>query len=154
MMERKNAGLLQKVLIVVLSIVTVIASACTVFAYEPMQSSDESFSDVVLDDSLDVFSYDLSSTDFINSDLVNTLDFSKSDTLFIFEDGRQIPIYDSTSERALCIHSMVNGYFSTHGKNGSGGCTVKVYSCQRCNKCGYLANAVLYSTHTYTTCPH
>ena len=154
MMERKNAGLLQKVLIVALSIVTVIASACTVFAYEPMQSSDESFSDVVLDDSLDVFSYDLSSTDFINSDLVNTLDFSKSDTLFIFEDGRQIPIYDSTSERALCIHSMVNGYFSTHGKNGSGGCTVKVYSCQRCNKCGYLANAVLYSTHTYTTCPH
>ena len=41
-----------------------------------------------------------------------------------------------------------------HKSNGSGGCTVKVYTCQRCKKCGYLANAVYKNTITYAVCPH
>ena len=49
---------------------------------------------------------------------------------------------------------MVPATFYTHSKNSSGGCTVKIYKCQRCEKCGYSANAVLQSTHTYVTCPH
>lgn len=51
-------------------------------------------------------------------------------------------------------HSMVNGYLKTHAKDGKGGCSVKVYTAQRCEKCGYLANAVYQSTHTYVKCPH
>lgn len=49
---------------------------------------------------------------------------------------------------------MINGYLNNHSSNGSGGCTVYVYKCQRCEKCGYLANATLYSTNTYVKCPH
>ena len=149
MMERKNAGLLQKVLMVALAIVTIIASACTVFAYEPMQSSDESVNDVAFSDGVEYFSYDI---DIAN--LIDKIDFSESDSIFILSDGTQIVVDESTSPHALCIHSMVNGYLSTHSSNGSGGCTVKVYTCQRCNKCGYLANAVLYSTTNYVKCPH
>ena len=149
MMERKNAGLLQKVLMVALAIVTVIASACTVFAYEPMQSSDESISDVAFSDEIEYFSYD-----FELYDLIDELDFSSSDTVFFTTDGLQIAVNESADSRALCIHSMVNGYLSTHSSNGSGGCTVKIYTCQRCNKCGYLANAKYYKTVSYAKCPH
>ena len=148
MMERKNAGLLQKVLMVALAIVTVIASACTVFAYEPMQSSDESISDVAFSDGVEYFSYD-----FDIANIIDKIDFSKSDSVFVSNDGTQI-IVDESSSHALCIHSMVNGYLSTHSSNGSGGCTVKIYTCQRCNKCGYLANAKYYNTVTYAKCPH
>lgn len=49
---------------------------------------------------------------------------------------------------------MVNGYLKNHTSNGKGGCTVKVYTCQRCEKCGYLANAVYKNTITYAVCPH
>lgn len=149
MMERKNAGLLQKVLMVALAIVTVIASACTVFAYEPMQSSDESVSDVAFSDEIEYFSYD-----FELCDLIDELDFSSSDAVFFTTDGLQIAVNESADSRALCIHSMVNGYLSTHSSNGSGGCTVKIYTCQRCNKCGYLANAKYYKTVSYAKCPH
>lgn len=149
MMERKNVGLLQKVLIVALAIVTVIASACTVFAYEPMQSSDESISDVAFSDEIEYFSYD-----FELCDLIDELDFSSSDAVFFTTDGLQIAVNESADSRALCIHSMVNGYLSTHSSNGSGGCTVKIYTCQRCNKCGYLANAKYYKTVSYAKCPH
>lgn len=48
----------------------------------------------------------------------------------------------------------VNGYFYTHKSNSSGGCTVVTYTCQRCEKCGYLANKKYYSTTTYAKCPH
>lgn len=150
MMERKNAGLLQKVLIVALSIVTVIASACTVFAYEPMQSSDESIGDVVSEfDDGDFYSYD-----FGVSSLLSSFDFSEGNEIFVDSVGNQIVINGNTSAHALCIHSMVNGYFSKHSSNSSGGCTVTVYTCQRCNKCGYLANAKYYATQTYVKCPH
>lgn len=149
MMERKNAGLLQKVLMVALAIVTIIASACTVFAYEPMQSSDESIGDVAFSDEIEYFLYD-----FELYDLIDELDFSSSDTVFFTTDGLQIAVNESADSRALCIHSMVNGYLSTHSSNGSGGCTVKIYTCQRCNKCGYLANAKYYKTVSYAKCPH
>ena len=44
--------------------------------------------------------------------------------------------------------------FFTHAKNSSGGCTVKIYTCQRCEKCGYLANKKYNNTITYAKCPH
>lgn len=80
-------------------------------------------------------------------------DFSESDSVFIDLNGIQTPVYDFSSY-ALCTHSMVNGYLKTHAKDGKGGCSVKVYTAQRCEKCGYLANAVYQSTHTYVKCPH
>lgn len=61
---------------------------------------------------------------------------------------------DEIDTHILCTHSMVNGYFYTHKSNSSGGCTVVTYTCQRCEKCGYLANKKYYSTTTYAKCPH
>lgn len=148
MMKRKDIGLLQRILMVAVTIVTVIASTCTVFAYEPMQSADTSVNEVVFNDSLDFSSYDFGA-----SSLVNQFDFSESDEVFMYEDGTQVPVINS-SGRAICTHSMGSGYLSTHETKSSGGCVVTVYTCQRCKKCGYLANAKYYSTTTYAKCPH
>ena len=83
------------------------------------------------------------------------IDFSQGDSIFVDSDGNQIVYQEESSDTyALCTHSMVPATFYTHSKNSSGGCTVKIYKCQRCEKCGYSANAVLQSTHTYVTCPH
>lgn len=151
MMKEKRKGRLQRGIMVVISALTVVASAGTVLAYEPTSSSDESFTDVMFDDQLVDFG-----DNYVENDIINTLDFSKGDNIFIGSDGIQIICQDvdSSSTYALCTHSMVPGNFYTHSKNSSGGCTIKVYTCNRCEKCGYRANAVLYSTTTYPKCPH
>ena len=150
MMKKRKSGLVQRSLALGLSALTIMMSAGTVFAYEPAQSSDMSFNEVLSDaQEEDFFSYDFGSPS-----LVNEFDFSKGDEIFVGLDGTQELIQESNPNRAICRHSMVDGYFSKHSKNGSGGCTVTVYTCQRCNKCGYLANAKYDYTVTYTKCPH
>ena len=150
MMKKRKSGLLQRSLAMGLSALTIMMSAGTVFAYEPAQSSDMSFNEVLSDaQEDDFFSYDFGSPS-----LVNEFDFSKGDEVFVGLDGTQELIQESNPNRAICRHSMVDGYFSKHSKNGSGGCTVTIYTFQRCNKCGYLANAKYSNTVTYAKCPH
>ena len=148
MIKEKKKGLLQRGIMVAVSALTIVAGAGTVLAYEPVPSSDVSFEDVVLDFEPEQLLFD-------DSDFYATIDFSKSDKVFVAENGIQTSIIDNdTSTYALCTHSMVNGTVSAHKSNGKGGCTVKVYTCQRCEKCGYLANAVYKNTITYAVCPH
>ncbi len=148
MMKKRKNGWMRKGMIAMVSALTIAASAGTVLAYEPMQWSDGSVGEsVVLDES------DMSNFDFLSGEL-NDIDFSKTDTVFVTENGIQIPIMDNDSSRVLCKHNMVNGYLHNHTSNSSGGCTVKTYTCQRCTRCGYLANAKYYSTTNYAKCPH
>ena len=149
MMKEKKKGLLQRGIMVAVSALTIVSGAGTVLAYEPMLSSDESFSDVISDESLDVFAYN--SSEF---DPLAFLDFSKSNSIFIDNNGIQLACDESLSPYALCTHSMIDGTFYTHSKNSSGGCTVKVYTCKRCEKCGYLANKKYSHSLTSTKCTH
>ena len=135
MMKEKRKGLLQRGIMVAVS------------AYEAMPSSDINVRGDIDDSNLSFISFELDENDVFEPD------FSQSDSVFITMDGVQIPVYDYSSH-ALCTHSMVDGYLKTHAPNGSGGCTVKVYTCQRCKKCGYLANSVYKNTITYAVCPH
>ena len=147
MMKEKKKGLLQRGIMVAVSALTIVAGAGTVLAYEPMQSSDLSITDDVYNADLESISFGFSEND------MYAPDFSESDSVFIDLNGIQTPVYDFSSY-ALCTHSMVNGYLKTHAKDGKGGCSVKVYTAQRCEKCGYLANAVYKNTITYAVCPH
>lgn len=147
MMKEKKKGLLQRGIMVAVSALTIVAGAGTVLAYEPMQSSDLSITDDVYNADLESISFGFSENDMCAPD------FSESDSVFIDLNGIQTPVYDFSSY-ALCTHSMVNGYLKTHAKDGKGGCSVKVYTAQRCEKCGYLANAVYKNTITYAVCPH
>ena len=149
MMKEKKKVLLQRGIMMAVSALTIVASAGTVLAYQPMPSSDGSFSDVIVDDSLDAFG-----SNCIGYDIVDTLDFTKSDYIFVDLNGNQENYTTSIEPYALCTHSMVDGTFFTHSKNSSGGCTVKVYTCKKCEKCGYLANKKYSHTITSTKCTH
>ena len=149
MMKEKRKGLLQRGIMVAVSALTIIAGAGTVLAYEAMPSSDISFEDTMSDGSFDVFVYNDS-----EFDEIDFLDFSESNSIFVGDDGILIGCDESVETYALCTHSMVNGKFYAHAPNSSGGCTVKVYTCQRCKKCGYLANKKYYATYSYAKCPH
>ena len=149
MMKEKRKGMLQRGIMVAVSALTVVASAGTVMAYEPIASSDESFEDVIFDEALNDFGDSYSEFDMINS-----LNFSESDDIFIGLDNVPVNCQETVEPHAVCTHSMVDGNFYTHSKNSSGGCTIKIYTCQRCEKCGYRANAVYQYKIVYPTCPH
>ena len=149
MMKEKKKGLLQRGIMVAVSALTIVAGAGTVLAYEPMLSSDESLTNIVVEESFDAFG-----SNCIGYDIIDVLDFSNSDSVFVGTDGIQVDCSESIEPYALCTHSMVDGTFFTHSKNSSGGCTVKIYTCKRCKKCGYLANAKYSNTVTYAKCPH
>ena len=148
MMKKRKNGWMRKGIMAMVSVLTIAASAGTVLAYETMQSSDGSFETIIDMDSPDYSNYDLIDV------MIDNFDFSESDDIFVFKNGTQINIENENVSRALCKHNMVDGYFSNHMSNSSGGCTVKVYTCQRCTRCGYLANAKYYATHSYAKCPH
>lgn len=149
MLQKKRKGRLQKGIMVAVSALTVLASASTALAYQPMQSSDMSVGNVLTEYTVDTLNFEPvfnNPADF---------DFSKSDKIFLNLDGTYEFVYDdAVDSHALCTHSMIDGYLSAHSPNNSGGCTVRVYTCKRCKKCGYLSNAVLYATYNYVTCPH
>lgn len=54
----------------------------------------------------------------------------------------------------ICKHNFVDGEYSKHTKNKTGGCLTKYYSAQRCEKCGTLKVGKLIRELSYTTCPH
>lgn len=147
MMKKRKNGWMRKGIIAMVSALTIAASAGTVLAYEPLQWSDSTVED---DINLDNPEY----SDFEFSNGMFDGDFSKSDIVFSSLDGIEISITDEVSERVLCKHNMVDGYLKNHISNNSGGCTVKVYTCQRCTRCGYLANSKYYGSTTYVKCPH
>lgn len=148
MMKKRKNGWMRKGIIAMVSALTIAASAGTVLAYEPMQWSDGSFETIISSDVPDFSNYDAIDV------IVNQFDFSNSDKIFVDKNGNQTEIEEENVPRVLCKHNMVDGYFSNHMSNNSGGCTVKVYTCQRCTRCGYLANAKYYATYTYAKCPH
>ena len=149
MMKGKRKGLLQRGIMVAVSALTIVAGAGTVLAYEASPSSDKSFENTISDYPVNQINFQTVANDALE------VDFSNSDFVFIYPDGTQINVENELiSPHALCTHSMIDGYYSTHSPNSSGGCTVRVYTAQRCKKCGYMANAVYQYSTTYVKCPH
>lgn len=147
MMKKRKNGWMRKGIVAMVSALTIAASAGTVLAYEPMQWSDSTVENDINSDNPEYSDFEFSNGMFNG-------DFSKSDVIFSSLDGIEISITEEASERVLCKHNMVDGYLKNHISNNSGGCTVKVYTCQRCTRCGYLANSKYYGSTTYAKCPH
>lgn len=143
---KKRFGKIQKLVTVVVSAVAVVASAMTVLAYEPLQSSNEEAITNLSDGDYIEFEFD---------EDVNTAEdyyIEGYDELFITESGDYIiPNMDS---RAICNHVFGSGKYYKHINNGDGGCTYKTYNAQICRKCNYVVVGDLISTTIYTVCPH
>lgn len=144
MMKKKE--LMKKGVAVVVALVTMVASASTIFAYEPFMSVDNS--------TIEVSSF----SDFgevLEEKNCDIADFSYSDAVVVYEDGTQIPtILENDSSYAICNHVMKDCYYQVHRSNSTGGCTVHVYNAQQCIRCGYLKTGSLYVTNIYPVCPH
>lgn len=97
MMKGKRKGILQRGIMVAVSALTVVASAGTVMAYEPIASSDASFNDIIFDDSYSDFS-----NDYTEMDIIDSLDFTETDNIFVGSDNIQIACQETVSPRALC----------------------------------------------------
>ena len=121
MMKEKRKGMLQRGIMVAVSALTVVASAGTVMAYQPTQSSDESFEEFISDGSI----YDFGFED-MDDIATAAIDFSQGDSIFVDSDGNQIVYQEESSDTyALCTHSMVPATFYTHSKNSSGDALLK-----------------------------
>ena len=95
MLQKKRKGRLQKGIMVAVSALTVLASASTALAYQPMQSSDMSFEETISNNA-DFYGFG----DFAFTIDLSQIDFSKSDCVFVDENGQQEPVYNIGSERA------------------------------------------------------
>lgn len=94
MMKGKRKGILQRGIMVAVSALTVVASAGTVMAYEPIASSDASFNDIIFDDSYSDFS-----NDYTEMDIIDSLDFTETDNIFVGSDNIQIACQETVSPR-------------------------------------------------------
>lgn len=142
----KKKGLMKKGVAVVVALVTMLASASTIFAYEPFMWTDEMTANVSDFSDFGMYADDIE---------VSEGDFSVSDLVFVYEDGTQVlDNGENTENYILCNHVMKDGYYQVHRSNSTGGCTVNIYNAQRCIRCGYIKTGSLHSTHTYTVCTH
>ena len=142
----KRKSLMKKGIAIATAVITVFASASTILAYEPFVWTSANTSEV------SGFS---DYGEILEENGCDSCDFSISDTVVVYDDGRQIPIMNKDdSLYVLCNHVMKDCYYHVHRSNSTGGCTVHVYNAQRCTKCGYIKTGSLYATYTYTVCPH
>ena len=97
MMKEKRKGMLQRGIMVAVSALTVVASAGTVLAYEPLPSSDESFNEIIFDDEPDFSTYDTFNI------IIDSIDFSKGNQAFIYPEGNYI-IIENNEDAVMHTH--------------------------------------------------
>ncbi len=72
---------------------------------------------------------------------------------FIDEYGNYY-VVSLCQQRYLCNHSYTSGIYTQHIPYDDGSCTFKQYKARRCKYCSSIILDELYSTTTYTKCPH
>lgn len=76
------------------------------------------------------------------------------DEQFVDVDGNVTPV-SGISPRLICLkHTIVEGYFQTHVRDGRGGCTVKTYHSTRCVCCNTIWMGDLCAVAEFVTCTH
>ena len=123
---------------------SVILSGTTVFAYTPMQTT-ENKSSVSIEGAFS----------FTEDNSYNNL-FSDYDIYFETMDNEIIPVTaDNLESRAiLCTHVFKSGYANQHIKKDNGGCVINQFKAKICQKCNHLVLEELITTATYTKCIH
>lgn len=76
---------------------------------------------------------------------------------FLGEDGISYNLSEQQNdniERAGCLHSFIDGYFTVHHKNSDGSCKMDYYRAERCEICGEVRMKGYSHTVTSTKCMH
>ena len=141
----------------VLSLMILMVSSITTFAYEPpaviglKQSGKEVEHGHSGVDRVFVSDGYESTEGFFDAGVVE-MSFEDSDAYFVDEQGNRYDVAENTA-RIFCNHTFTSGKYQEHVKKGAG-CTVSIYNANRCTKCDYVELVDLYSEHNYTICPH
>lgn len=116
MMKKRKNGWMRKGIIAMVSALTIAASAGTVLAYEPLQSSDVTLSEVVTDDVPEFLEYEFADesttgeklpVDSVEEETAD-LDFSGSDEIFTYLDGTVVEVKNENTNKAFCILYSIN----------------------------------------------
>lgn len=139
---------------VLLSIVMILGSSFTAFAYDGVQTfrcSEQTSNEIMDFEQLNTgISFHQNAAN-NNSSIQNI----KYDSQFTDDQGNTYPVTEKqASSRKQCQHAYVDGTYEKHTKNANGGCVLKSYEAQRCSKCGYVKIGTLISETKYTKCPH
>ncbi len=151
--------------VVTISLIMFIISAIPAISFN-LPAALASNDDVITFDSVDTFDINtLSSEDMLNPlsgseplskndfySLLNSLDFSNTDTYCIDENGTIFEI--PTSNHANCQHKFFEVYISHHDQNPDGSCTVMIQKAQKCTKCKDIELVKRYASTTFNKCPH
>lgn len=126
-------------------VASVILSGTTVFAYAPMQTTENN---AKTNESAEIITFAQ------NNSFENVT--SDSQIYFTYPDGTVVTVDSSNMDtRAIiCTHDFVSGYADAHTSKSDGGCIVRTYKARKCKKCNHLVLDTLIKTTTYVTCPH
>ena len=140
-----------------LSLMIVLVSSITTFAYEPLSvlnlsdlEKEVEYGHGDVDRNFIVNGYE-GSDGYFDMD-VRELSFADSDMYFVDEQGNRYDVYENFA-KVSCNHTYVAGNYNEHVKSGEG-CTVYIYNAERCTKCGEVCVKDLCSETKYIKCPH
>ncbi len=128
--------------------VLISCSMMPILAYEPVQKF-ETEAEIYIPSTDEFIAYNSEKNSFIVEDKIKIF-YEKQ---FTDLDGNIYNVDIPTSINN-CEHTFLDGVFSTHQKNTTGGCTIINYASQICTKCNYLKINNFLSKTEYATCPH
>lgn len=146
-------------------LVLVLANSVTTLAYEDTvhYGKEETMSDEEIDSMLQKSAWQFLSEETTVKEIKNDISEwcpedagIRYDQQFVNMDGEIYEIQDGISVYgyANCDHDYESGRAEQHVKQSGGGCILRVYSAQRCEKCGYVLLGDKRYEIIYTECPH
>lgn len=152
MLKSGKRNRIERVASLLLGAVILFGGSLTVCAYENPQVVRDADA-AVYEQTQDIWGFATEEIQFSEDEL---LDYTE----FVGEDGTTCNLTElqndnnDNMERAGCIHSFVDGYFTVHHKNSDGSCKTDYYRAERCEKCGEVRVKEYSHTVTSTKCTH
>ncbi len=155
--EKRNYGVVSKIIGTLVIIMSVFFSSLTSFAYEDRgvfyidedKEIGESKTFFIIGDGAYV-EFDKEYEDiekYINGDIC----------IYFVDNNDNVYYYDnneSNIQYTVCIHTYIDGNIVRHLKNSTGGCTVEIYYGKTCSKCKNCVIGEIINSKTYMKCPH
>lgn len=145
--EKKVVG--EKLFPLFLGILGMVIWTTTIWAYEPPKTTWWNPKEELAEGDFMEFT-----PEGYESELIEEVDFSKSDIVWQ-ENGKEAePVYSLDGNADHCIHDYRQGLISYHTRNNTGGCTVTRYEMTKCKKCQNIKSKEIYNSTAYKICPH
>lgn len=138
----------------------ILGNSMTVFAYRdgysmvmPEEATKEDV-EFVLDNDFTEFVPDGMGEEVMQDDEMEQVIEFLYEKEFVDEEGNVYPVPEDEGVEPYCNHSYVSGELKDHHPYSDGSCEVRVYSAERCVRCGQVIYHDLLRSIIYNPCPH